>query len=129
MKKSNFVAMVMGTVGGVLFAIGMCMCLLPEWDAFRPGVVMGAIGAVILLVAAIVWRKMEGKTLRMNKKAVGVTLFSIAGALLLGVGMCFAMIWGNMIIGIPIGVAGIVMLLSLIPMIKGFTKPNTEMQA
>ena len=52
-----------------------------------------------------------------------------ASALMLGVGMCFAMIWGNMIIGIPIGVAGIVMLLSLIPMIKGFTKPNTEMQA
>lgn len=29
MKKSNFVAMVMGTVGGILFALGMCMGLIP----------------------------------------------------------------------------------------------------
>ena len=128
MKKSNFVAMIMGTAGGILFAIGMCMCLLPEWEAFQPGVIMGAIGTAIILVAVIIWRKMEGRTLHMNKKAVGVSLFGIAGSLLLGVGMCFAMIWGNMFIGIPVGVAGIVMLLSLIPLTKGFTKPNTEAQ-
>lgn len=33
MKKKNFVSMIMGTVGGILFAIGMCMCLLPQWNA------------------------------------------------------------------------------------------------
>jgi len=33
--------MIMGTIGDILSAIGMCMCLLPEWNAFRPGVVMG----------------------------------------------------------------------------------------
>ncbi len=31
MKKSSFVALVLGTVSGMLFAIGMCMALLPEW--------------------------------------------------------------------------------------------------
>ena len=30
MKKSTFVAMIMGTVGGVLFALGMCMALITE---------------------------------------------------------------------------------------------------
>ena len=54
--------MIMGTIGGILFAIGMCMCLVPEWEAFTPGVVMGGIGAPTLLAMAIVWRKMEGKT-------------------------------------------------------------------
>lgn len=29
MKKSSFVAMVLSTVGGVLFALGMCMALIP----------------------------------------------------------------------------------------------------
>ena len=29
--------MVMGTVSGVLFAVGMCIALLPEWGAFEPG--------------------------------------------------------------------------------------------
>ena len=36
MKKSTFVAMIMGTVGGVLFALGMCMALITEWNAFQP---------------------------------------------------------------------------------------------
>lgn len=32
MKKSNFVALVLGTISGVFFALGMCMALLPEWN-------------------------------------------------------------------------------------------------
>ena len=34
MKKSTFVNLIIGTIGGLLFALGMCMCLLPEWNAF-----------------------------------------------------------------------------------------------
>jgi len=120
MKKSSFVAMIMGTIGGILFAVGMCMCLLPEWNAFKPGLIMGAIGGVILLTMVIVWRKMTGKTpIRLSGKTIGITLFSVAGALALGVGMCFTMVWTNIILGIIIGMVGIVMLLSLIPMVKG----------
>ncbi len=44
MKKSSFVAMILGTIGGILFALGMCMALIPEWNAFRPGVIMGVVG-------------------------------------------------------------------------------------
>ena len=32
MKKSTFGAMIAGTVGGLLFALGMCMTLIPEWN-------------------------------------------------------------------------------------------------
>ena len=120
MKKSSFVAMIMGTVGGILFAVGMCMCLLPEWDAFQPGVVMGAIGAVILLAAVIVWRKMTGKApIHLSGKTIGITILGIVGALALGIGMCFVMVWESMVIGIVIGIVGIILLLSLIPMVKG----------
>jgi len=121
MKKSSFVAMVMGTIGGILFSIGMCMCLLPEWDAFRPGVVMGGIGAVVLFAMMIVWRKMEGKApIRVSGKTISIALLGIVGALLLGIGMCFVMVWSNIVLGIIIGLVGIVVLLSLIPAIKGF---------
>ena len=121
MKKSSFVAMVMGTIGGLLFAIGMCMCLVAEWAAFTPGVVLGSIGGVVLFAMALVKRKMEGKApIRLNKRNIGVTLFGVAGALLLGVGMCFAMVWSNIVLGIIIGIAGIVALLSLVPLTKGF---------
>ena len=49
MKKKNFVSMIMGTVGGILFAIGMCMCLLPQWNAFNQGILVGLVGIVLLL--------------------------------------------------------------------------------
>ena len=37
MKKSNFVAMILGTIGIVFFALGMCMALIEEWGMFRQG--------------------------------------------------------------------------------------------
>ncbi len=120
MKKSTFTAMILGTVGGILFALGMCMALIPEWNAFRPGVIMGVAGAAVLLVMVLVWRKMENKEpIHVSGKTIGTVLFGIVGALLLGVGMCLTMVWSHMILGILIGLVGIVALLALIPMTKG----------
>ena len=120
MKKSTFVAMILGTIGGILFALGMCMTLIPEWNAFQPGVVMGAIGTVVLLVMVLVWRKMENKApIKLSGKTIGATLIGIVGALLFGVGMCLTMVWSHMIVGIIVGIVGIVVLLCLIPFIKG----------
>ena len=120
MKKSTFVAMIFGTIGGILFALGMCMALIPEWNAFKPGVIMGVIGAVVLLVMVLVWRKMENKApVKPSGKTIGATLIGIIGALLLGVGMCLTMVWSSMVLGIVIGIAGIVVLLCLIPFVKG----------
>lgn len=120
MKKSTFVAMVLGTVGGILFALGMCMVLVTEWNAFRQGIIMGVIGVIVLLITVLVWRKMENKApIRPSGKMVGATLLGLVGALLLGVGMCLTMVWSQMVIGIVIGLVGIVLLLCLIPFIKG----------
>ena len=120
MKKSNFVAMILGTIGGILFALGMCMALIPEWNAFNQGVVLGVIGAVVLLIMVLVWRKMENKSpVKLSGKMIGTVLLGIIGALTFGVGMCLTMVWSNMIMGIVIGIVGIVVLLCLIPLTKG----------
>jgi len=120
MKKSNFVAMILGTIGGVFGALGMCMCLVPEWNAFRPGVIVGCIGLVILLITVGAWRKMENKApIHMTGKTFLTILLGVAGALLLGVGMCLVMVWSHLVGGIALGLVGIVMLLMLIPLIKG----------
>lgn len=120
MKKSSFVAMILGTIGGVLFALGMCMALLPEWNAFKPGIIFGVIGIVILLIALIVWRKMEGKApIKLSGKSVLVALIGIVGAIVFGIGMCFVMVWGNIVAGTVIGLVGIVLLLCLVPVCKG----------
>lgn len=120
MKKSNFVALVLGTVSGVLFALGMCMALLPEWNAFKPGVIFGAIGIVLGIITVLVWRKMENKApIKVSGKRAGVVVLAIIGALTLGVGMCFCMVWENIILGTIIGLVGIIALLMLIPITKG----------
>lgn len=120
MKKSSFVALVLGTVGGMLFALGMCMALLPEWNAFTPGVVFGTVGIVIGLITIFVWRKMEHKPpIKFSGKGFGTFILAAAGTLFLGVGMCLCMVWSNFVLGIIIGIIGIVVLLCLIPVCKG----------
>ena len=120
MKKSSFVAMILGTIGMVFFALGMCMALIPEWGMFRQGIVAGAVGLVVLLITLIVWRKMEGKApIKLTGKTVETVILSIFGALLLGIGMCLSMVFGKMVLGVVIGLVGIVALLMLIPLVKG----------
>ncbi len=120
MKKSNFVAMILGTVSGVLFALGMVMALVPEFGAFKPGVVLGCIGLVMALITVFVWRKMEHKApIQLNGKTVVSIVIGVIGALGLGVGMCLCMVWNSMVWGIVVGLVGILTLLCLIPMSKG----------
>lgn len=120
MKKSSFVAMILGTIGGILFALGMCMALITEWNARQPGIVLGVLGVAVLLIMLLVWRKMENKEpIHLSGRAIGTVLLGILGALVLGVGMCLTMVWGRMIVGILVGIVGIVLLLCLIPMVKG----------
>lgn len=120
MKKSNFVALILGTVSGVFFALGMCMALLPEWGMRNQGVVCGVIGIVLDLVTLAIWRKMEGKApIHISGKTLATILVGIVGALLLGVGMCLSMVFGKMVLGIAVGIIGIVVLLMLIPLTKG----------
>ena len=49
MKKKNFVSLILGTIGGLLFAIGMCMCLVTVWSMMLPGILIGIVGILLLL--------------------------------------------------------------------------------
>jgi len=120
MKKSSFVAMILGVISGIFIAIGMCMALLPEWNAFTPGVVLECVGLVSALITVFVWRKMTNKApIKLSKKTILTVLLGIVGALTLGVGMSVVMVWSQIIWGIIVGLAGILLLLCLIPICKG----------
>lgn len=119
MKKSTFINLMIGTIGGLLFALGMCMCLLPEWNAFNIGVVCTAAGAVVLLIQAIIAWVRSGKKMKINWKLTGKIFYGVLASLILGVGMCMIMVWNLMLPGIIVGIVGIVMLLMLIPMFLG----------
>lgn len=70
MEKKSFITLVAGVVGGLVFALGMCMCLLPEWGMLRQGISFGIAGAVILLGTWMAYRKMlvNSQFLSMEKR-------------------------------------------------------------
>lgn len=120
MKKSNFVALILGTISIVFFALGMCMTTLSEWNAFRPGIITGCIGLLFAIITVIVWRKMENKApIKITGKAIGSIFLGVIGALTFGMGMCLTMVWNMMIPGIIIGLVGILLLICLIPVCRG----------
>lgn len=120
MKKSSFIALILGTASGIFFAIGMCMALLPQWNAFWTGVIFGGMGLALGMITLLVWRKMTRKApIHLSGKTLLAIAVGVIGTLLLGVGMCFCMVWNQLIAGILIGITGILVLLSLIPILCG----------
>ena len=116
MKKSGFIALILGTVSGVLFALGMCMALLPEWDAFTEGVLFGVSGLLLGLITFFVWNK---KLPELKGTNLLLIAFGVLGVLILGAGMCLCLVWEQIVWGTLIGLLGIILLISLIPLVKG----------
>ena len=121
MEKKNFITLVLGTITGLVFALGMCMCLLPEWNLFKVGVGCAAIGFIGIIATIIAYRKMSGAApIKVNIKVVGRVVYAVISSLVLGLGMSMIMVFeGMMLLGIVVGIGGIVMLLFLIPMCIG----------
>jgi len=119
MKKKDFVTLIVGVVGGLLFSLGLCMALLPEWNAFMPGVICTGIGFVTLLVLIALRCGKSGRKLHINWKLTGKIAYGVLSALVLGAGMCMILVWQLLLPGIAVGIVGIVMLLFLIPMFVG----------
>ncbi|MEJ5921248.1 hypothetical protein [Bifidobacterium thermophilum] len=49
MSKANDTTLVLGTVSTLVFALGMCMCMIERWHAFTQGIIAGVIGIALLL--------------------------------------------------------------------------------
>lgn len=114
MKKETLLEIILGTVGGLVFAIGMCMCLIPEWDLFTAGVVTAIIGFVILLCIIPVYRKDHPKKAKTKKTDWGLVLtfvVGIVGSLVMGFGMSKVMVDNpgqtDIIVGIITGIVGL----------------------
>ena len=88
MEKKDLVSLMLGTAGVLVFALGMCMCLLPQWQMLGPGIWLGCVGALILAALVLVRRKMENKPLLvLNARSLGLIALGAVGALTLGVGL------------------------------------------
>ena len=115
MKKETLLEIILGTIGGLIFALGMCMGLIPEWDLLKEGIIVGIIGFVILLCIIPIYRKNHPKT-KVNKKTdwgiIATWIIGVAGSLVMGYGMSKVMVGeadkADMIIGIITGIIGLI---------------------
>jgi len=127
MTKKNFTFLVIGIVFGLLFSIGLCMALLPEWNAFTPGVVCTAIGLIGLIGLAISYRKQSGKgPIKIDPKIAGRVVYGTISALIMGLGMCMIMVWKLMIPGIIVGTIGLLGVAAAYPLYLHITKKERE---
>ena len=121
MKKTTFIYLVLTVLGGLMFALGVCMCLLPEWDMFKPGLIVTALGLVTLMVIGLVRWVAAGKPVaKINWALTGKIAYAVLACLVLGTGMAMIMAFqGLMLPGIAVGVVGILLMLGVIPVFKG----------
>lgn len=125
MKKETLLEIILGTIGGLIFAIGMCMCLIPEWNMFTVGVVVTIFGFIILLGIIPVYRNSHPKKVHapVNFGIVITWIVGIIGALIMGFGMSQVMTNGNMLIGVIFGIVGLIVCVLNYP-IYAYIKDN-----
>lgn len=123
MKKNQFFILVVTVIASLIFSLGMCMCLLPEWNAFKLGTIFTAVGGVILICLGLFfWIKNKKNRKPINWKLVGKIAYGVVSVLIFGLGMSMIMVLDLIIWGIVVGVVGLVLSLFLIPMFLGFKK-------
>ena len=130
MKKDTLLEIILGTIGGLIFAVGMCMCLIPEWDLFNVGVV-SILGFIVLLCIIPVYRNSHPKKVhdKINWGIVFTWIIGVVGALVMGFGMSRVMVDNpegtDMLIGIVVGVIGLLICVLNYP-VYSYLKGNKD---
>lgn len=131
MKKETLLEIILGTIGGLVFAVGMCMCLIPEWDLFKTGIMVAIMGFIILLCIIPVYRSSHPKKAHspINWSIVFTWIIGVIGALVMGFGMSKVMVGDpsktDLIVGIVTGIVGLLVCVFNYP-IYSFVKGNKE---
>ena len=131
MKKDTLLEIILGTVGGLIFALGMCMCLIPEWDMFNVGVIASIIGFIVLLGIIPIYKKSHPKKEHkpIDKGLLATWIVGIVGSLVLGFGMSKVLIDGaskiDIIIGMICGIVGLLVCVLNYP-VYSYLKTNNK---
>ena len=114
MQKETLIEIILATIGGLIFSLGMCMWLIPEWNTFAAGIVVSIIGFIILLGIIPVYRSHHPKKAH---KSIDFGLLlpwiiGVIGSLIMGFGMSRIMVGtastGDMIVGLITGMVGLI---------------------
>lgn len=130
MKKETLLQIILGTVGGLIFPIGMCMCLLPEWNMFVPGVVTTIVGIIILLSIIVIYRKNHPKTIHkeIDWGVLCPWIIGTVGALIMGFGMSKILVentsTSDMVVGLITGIVGLIICVLVYPIYAYIKNPK-----
>ena len=114
MKRETLLEIILATIGGLIFAIGMCMCLLPEWNMFTTGVIVTIIGAIVLLAIIPIYRKEHPKkpSKPIDWGMLTPWIVGVVGSLIMGFGMSRILVGtastADMVVGLVTGVVGLI---------------------
>lgn len=131
MKKETLLEIILGTIGGLIFAIGMCMCLILEWDLFKAGCVVAVVGFIVLLCIIPVYRSNHLKKVHgpINWGIVFTWIIGIVASLVMGYGMSRIMVGdpskNDMLVGLITGIVGLIVCVLNYP-IYSFIKENKK---
>lgn len=131
MKKETLLEIILGTIGGLVFAIGMCMCLISECNMLKAGVIVTIIGFIILLSIIPVYKNSHPKKIHKstNWGIVITWIIGVIGTLVMGFGMSKIMVGNvtksNMLVGVITGIFGLVICVLNYP-IYAYIKGNKE---
>ena len=119
MKKIDLITLILAVAGTLAFGLGMSMALVEEWNMLKEGIIVGVAGLVIFLIMVLVRRKMQGKKLvNISLKSAGYALYIFVSLLMFGSGLSMVLVLQqHMVLGIIFGIAGMAMLIALIPML------------
>ena len=129
MRKETLLEIILGTIGGIVFAIGMCMCLISEWNVFIPGIMVSIIGFIVLLCIIPIYRSSHPKKKHgaINWGIVLTWIIGLVGSLIMGFGMSKIMVEtaseSDMIVGLVTGIIGLVICVLNYP-IYSYIKSN-----
>ena len=132
MKKETLLEIILGTIGGLIFAIGMCMSLIPEWNMFKAGVIVAAVGFITLLCIIPVYRKSHPKKQKNKPVNWGIVVtwtIGVVGSLIMGFGMSKILVGeastSDMVVGLITGVVGLIICVLNYP-IYAYIKSNKD---
>ena len=110
LPKALFAALFLG----LMLASGIHQGLIVLVNCLRTvtsfGLAVGIVGLMLILLSILVGRKASGRrAIPFNGRLVLSYVIGIAGALVLGVGMCLTMVWStaSLVPGIVIGAVGL----------------------
>lgn len=113
-KRETLLEIILRTIGGLIFSIGMCMCLIPEWNAFTIGFITAIVGFIILLAIIPIYRSTHPKKPSKPIDWILLTpwIVGVIGSLIMGFGMSRIMVGEtstrDIVLGIITGLIGLI---------------------